>query len=353
MSDRRKSSNAASAGDSRYASNVMFAALLIVAAGIGIFAGAEIHHPSWSRKLTQKFPSLVSTFTVKRPPLLAKPVALAPSGPIGTWTDDPADLTNPNTAVNVSRLHKNGVSMILISGGFAGSRRAPTRHGVSDFVKMSGAVAGLNGTFFANASLEGTDNMMIGPSICGDETEVVIGPFDRRPALTRRPLVLLSPSRIKIVQYDPQTMDNAAGLRAQFPTLNDAFLGGVWLVHNAVAASPRRIASYHVKDANDYRRRAFFAVMMDGRPVLGATNCSVSSTMLAKALVAANVREAVLLDSGFSTSLVFQQDILVSGHSTADIPSRPVPQAVLLFGLPDHDSVTTASQNKINDADKT
>jgi hypothetical protein len=41
-----------------------------------------------------------------------------------------------------------------------------------------------------------------------------------------------------------------------------------------------------------------------------------------------------LLDSGFSTSLVFQDKILVTGHTSAGIPSRPVPQALLLYGTP-------------------
>ena len=43
------------------------------------------------------------------------------------------------------------------------------------------------------------------------------------------------------------------------------------------------------------------------------------------------IREAVLLDSGFSTSLVDDGNILVTGHTAPGIPSRPVPHAIVLF----------------------
>jgi hypothetical protein len=43
------------------------------------------------------------------------------------------------------------------------------------------------------------------------------------------------------------------------------------------------------------------------------------------------IREAVLLDSGFSTSLVWKDEILVSGHSRPDMPSRPVPHALVIM----------------------
>ncbi|HEY3332786.1 MAG TPA: phosphodiester glycosidase family protein [Capsulimonadaceae bacterium] len=275
--------------------------------------------------------------------LLAEPAKqLSTATPMTrAWSDEPADIPNPQALVEVQRQRKNGVSFILIAGGVAGSRRSATRHGVGDFVKEAGATAGLNGTFFANASLNGTDNMLIGPSLCGDEAQVVTGPFDKRPALRGRPLVMMSPMRTKIVSYDPEGMDDDVALRYAMPEVSDAFLGGVWLVHDGAAADDDRIATFHVKDCNDFRRRAFFAIMPDGRPALGATNCSVSSRQLARALADSDIREAVLLDSGFSTSLVFGENVLVSGHSTPTVPSRPVPQAVLLFG-----NAATASLNE-------
>jgi hypothetical protein len=127
-------------------------------------------------------------------------------------------------------------------------------------------------------------------------------------------------------------MDDDPSLRELLTSVSDIFLGGVWLVHNGAAADGARIASYHVHDANDFRRRAFFCVMPDGRPALGATTCVASSRQLARALAAYGIREAVLLDSGFSTSLVCGDKILVTGHTAPGIPSRPVPHSLLLFG---------------------
>ncbi|HEX5322247.1 MAG TPA: phosphodiester glycosidase family protein [Capsulimonadaceae bacterium] len=248
---------------------------------------------------------------------------------------DTADLPNPGVPIKIQRAEVDKVSLVLIEGGIVGTRRTPMRAGVRDIVDQCGASAGLNGTFFANASLRGTDNKLIGPSLCGDEQQATLSPFDKRPQLTGRPVVLMAPNRTRIVPYDPTTLDSDAGLRAALPGMTDAFLGGVWLVHNGVAASDEKMASFSVKDDNDYRRRAFFALMPDGRPVLGATDCSTSSRDLAAALQEAGVREAVLLDSGFSTSLVYKDQILVSGHSTKSIPSRPIPHALVLF---DHTS---------------
>jgi hypothetical protein len=37
------------------------------------------------------------------------------------------------------------------------------------------------------------------------------------------------------------------------------------------------------------------------------------------------------LDSGFSTSLVDGDKVLVTGHTSPGIPSRPVPHAIVLY----------------------
>jgi hypothetical protein len=264
------------------------------------------------------------------------PVDIAPP-------DDPnaADAANPNAPLSVQAVTSHGVPMMLISGGTAGTRRSPIRAEVDQIVAENGAKAGLNGTFFANASLTGTDNLLIGPSLCGDESSFVFSPFDRHPELAGRPMVLLAPSRTRIYPYDPSTMNDEAGLRSRLPGLTDAFLGGVWLVHNGVATGSDQEANYHIHDAEDPRRRAFFFITNDGQPGLGATTYVAKSSQIARALPSLGIREAVLLDSGFSTSLVCGSQILVTGHTSPGIPSRPVPHAILLFAsalptLPDN-----------------
>ena len=220
----------------------------------------------------------------------------------------------------------------------AQTRRSVLRCGVDRLVDQAGAQAGVNGTFFADASVQATDNVLIGPSLCGNEARAVFNRADNAGALPVRPLVLLSLGRTRIPPYDPQAMVDQSALAAHLPGLTDAFLGEVWLVHEDVAADRPRLDGFHVHDAEDPRRRAFFALMPDGRLVLGATTHVATSAQLACALPAANVRKAVLLDSGFSTSLVYGRKILVTGHTSRGIPSRPVPHALVLFGKPENDS---------------
>ena len=261
--------------------------------------------------------------------VLAPPVAAAPrDAQIGT------ELSNPQAPLRVVHERKAGVPFILIEGGVPQTRRSAFRCGVGEMVQEAGAQAGLNGTFFADASVAGTDNVLIGPSLCGNETKVVFNPEDRTALLIGRPLVLLSKNQTRLVPYQPQKIRTQNDLESWLPGLTDAFLGGVWLVHNGVAADRAQIDRFQVHDAEDPRRRAFFCLLPDGRPALGATTYVTPSANLAVALQSLGVHEAVLLDSGFSTSLVYGQKILVTGHTSPGIPSRPVPHALVLFGKP-------------------
>jgi hypothetical protein len=84
----------------------------------------------------------------------------------------------------------------------------------------------------------------------------------------------------------------------------------------------------------DPRRRAFFGVTDGGEVLLGGSLEVVSTEKLAQAAAAAGAAEAVLLDSGFSTSIVFDGKIIVTGHTARNLPSRPVPHAIVLSGTP-------------------
>ncbi len=244
------------------------------------------------------------------------------------------DLPNPHAPLLVIHARERGVPFILIEGGVPQTRRSSLRCGVGEMVQEAGAQAGLNGTFFVNASVQGTDNALIGPSLCGNEAKAVFNPEDRTALLVGRPLVLLSKNQTRLVPYNPATMGTQEDLESWLPGLTDAFLGGVWLVHSGKAAGRAEIDMFQVHDAEDPRRRAFFCLLPDGRPALGATTYVTPSADLALALQSIGVREAVLLDSGFSTSLVYGKKILVTGHTSPGIPSRPVPHALVLFGKP-------------------
>ena len=103
---------------------------------------------------------------------------------------------------------------------------------------------------------------LIGPSLCGNETKAVFNPEDRTALLVGRPLVLLSKAQTRLVPYQPQPRwEPKSDLESWLPGLTDAFLGGVWLVHNGVAADRAQIERYQVHDAEDPRRRAFFCLL--------------------------------------------------------------------------------------------
>ena len=263
------------------------------------------------------------------------------------------DLANPQAPLLIIQAREQGVPFILIEGGVPQTRRAALRRGVGEMVQEAGAQAGINGTFFVNASVAGTDNTLIGPSMCGNESKAVFNPQDRPLLLVGRPLVLLSKTQTRLIPYDPATMQTQDALESWLPGLTDVFLGGVWLVHNGQAADRAKIDTFQVHDAEDPRRRAFFCLLPDGRPALGATTYVTPSSKLAVALQSIGVREAVLLDSGFSTSLVYGKKILVTGHTSPGIPSRPVPHALVLFGKPAPDvprSVLMASLKTMHSA---
>jgi hypothetical protein len=78
------------------------------------------------------------------------------------------------------------------------------------------------------------------------------------------------------------------------------------------------------------RRRAALGVDSKGRFLLAATDYSVDSVHLAASLAKLDVREAVLLDGGFSTAVVWKGIALVNGHSTKGMPSRTVPHTLAI-----------------------
>src|SRR5579862_367919 len=145
---------------------------------------------------------------LKRVPRVAAPAQVPAVTLVPAPSIDTADLSNPGFPIKIERSEINHISLVMIEGGTAGTRRSPVRVGVRDIVNEFGAAAGLNGTFFADATLSGTDNKLIGPSLCGNEQQATLGPFDKRPQLTGRPLVLMAANRTRIVPYDPATMDS-------------------------------------------------------------------------------------------------------------------------------------------------
>lgn len=227
-----------------------------------------------------------------------------------------------------------GVKLALVSGGRPQSSMSVLRESVSDFIKRtSGAVAGINGGFFAIAAINSTDNQMVGPIKTSADTEVKPDADESRwPKLHNRPIVVWGPKTFAIVPYNPGLMSTDEAFKQFMPDITDTFMAGVWLVHDGVAQTKDAMSVFGSKDIQDPRRRAFLGIMADGQIVIGASKESCGSAKLAEAIAAAGLKEAVLLDSGFSTSLVYGEKIMASGHSTQAQPSRPVPHAIVLLG---------------------
>jgi peptidoglycan/xylan/chitin deacetylase (PgdA/CDA1 family) len=229
-----------------------------------------------------------------------------------------------------------GTKLGMVRGGLPAAVQDPdgSRKSVGEFVQLRpGAVAGMNGTFFANSQLRGTDNTMIGP--CLTSQEGIFRPEKdptRLVKLRNRPLVVWGPTGIAVVPFNDAIMNDEMSLRTFMPDMTDCFLGGAWIVHAGMARTKEEMSAYSARDFNDPRRRAFFGVTADGQVVLGGSLEVVTTEKLAEAVAEAGVQEAVLMDSGFSTSIVYDGKIIVTGHTAKNLPSRPVPHSIVLAG---------------------
>jgi hypothetical protein len=137
-----------------------------------------------------------------------------------------------------------GVKLGMVRGGQPATVQDPTgsRKSVGRVCSAeAGAVAGMNGTFFANSMLRGTDNTMIGP--CLTSHEGIFRPEadpTRLAKLRNRPLVLWGPSGIAFVPFNDAIMNDELSLRTFMPDMTDCFLGGAWIVTRVSPAQKRR-----------------------------------------------------------------------------------------------------------------
>lgn len=226
-----------------------------------------------------------------------------------------------------------GVKLAMIKGGLPVSKMTiEGRQSVLEFVQQNQAAAGINGTFFAMAAVQGTSNEMIGPILSEGAPSMVVDNYPERLRIIRnRPMMLWDKSRMVILPFGDR-LNNPDGLKAILPEVSNAFVAGAWLVHGGEPRNEEQLLAFGPSDLMDPRRRVFIGMTAEGSMIIGASLGSVSSEKLAKMASEAGVKEAVLLDSGFSTSLVYGDKIIASGHSTPTEPSRQVPHAILLMG---------------------
>ncbi len=254
-------------------------------------------------------------------------VNLAWGGPkLPSWNPG-FDFTAPIEKVKTTI---DNTPFIFISGGRPITIHHKTRGQVPEILAGTEAVAAVDGGFF---SLEFLDsNTMIGPVYSTSTGQFIPGRDWEIARIKDRPLVLISPTAVRYIPFDPAKHNTLEGLQAEMPDVTDAFVAAAWLVKDS---QPRPYNSFgKLFDFNAARHRAFWGINQSGQPMIGVSTEPIGSVDLGAALAKAGFREAVMLDSGASTSLAYK------GQSLVGYTPRPVPHVVAL--LP---SNTTANRS--------
>lgn len=229
-----------------------------------------------------------------------------------------------------SEFEDGQVRMKYIRGGRLSGLRLMGRRDVPSFVQAAGAAAGLNGTFFSDARVNSAGAGIVGPIMNRFGPGFAPGLPGDRERIAGRPLVVMSPEKMAFLPFRPNLALDAEGVERLLPGATDCFIAGAWLVHRGRPLDREELESFRLSNIFDFRPRAVVGVDDQGRPFLGAASTGNESDRLAETLVKLGLQECVLLDSGFSTSLVWGREVLVSGIRRKDMPARPVPHALLL-----------------------
>lgn len=225
------------------------------------------------------------------------------------------------TPVERKRYEVGNHTLTLISGGRPVTIHANSRYQVPEILAGTNAIGAVDGGFFSLKYLD--SNVMIGPVLSQSSRKFVPGNASENPLLNGRPLVLISPDHVRFVPFEASRHNTLAGVYRERPGVTDAFVAAAWLVRDGEAQPAASFGTLF--DFNEERHRAFWGIHRDGHPVIGVTHTMVGSVELGQLLHEAGLREAVMLDSGASTSLAHEGESLV-GY----IP-RPVPHVVALI----------------------
>ncbi len=223
------------------------------------------------------------------------------------------------------------VHLRWLSGGRLLSLRLNGRRDVPTIVGEAHAVGGLNGTFFSDARVNSAGAGIVGPIMNRFGPDFAPGLPGDRERIAGRPFVIIAGKQMAFIPFRPSLALDADAVQRLMPAATDCFVGGAWLVHEGRALTHDEIASFSLSNVFDFRPRAFMGINGQGRPFLGATSTGNQSDRVAETLEKLGIRECVLLDSGFSTSLTVGKSVLVTGLMRRDIPARPVPHALLLY----------------------
>jgi biofilm PGA synthesis lipoprotein PgaB len=221
----------------------------------------------------------------------------------------------------MEQLETEEVPLALITGGRPVTVHADSRYQLNEILSRTNATAAVDGAFF---SLEYLDsNVMIGPILSQATRTFVPGNASENPLLNGRPLALIGPDQVKFVPFDANQHNTLHGIQSEMANVTDAFVGAAWLVRDG---EPQPADSFGTLfDFEAYRHRAFWGINNAGQPVIGVTKGRIDSVALGELLHQVGFRDAMMVDSGASTSLVYGEDLLV------DYEPRPVPHMIALL----------------------
>ncbi len=225
---------------------------------------------------------------------------------------------NFRSPIQLTRQTFDNIPLIIVSGGRPMTIHANSRYQVQEILANNKPIAGVAGGFF---SLEFLDsNQMIGPVMGSNTGKFIPGNNGDNVRLQNRPLVLISPKEVKFIPFDYKKHNTLSGVQAEIPDVTDAFVAAAWLVRDGQPQPAKAFGNLFDFDAE--RHRTFWGIGKDGRPMIGVSTEMVDSVRLGKILEQAGYQDAVMLDSGASTSLAYQ------GESLVGYTPRPVPHVV-------------------------
>ena len=229
--------------------------------------------------------------------------------------------TDFSSQVAVNKTTIDNTYLVLVSGGRPITIHAKSRYQVGEILAGTEAIAGVDGGFFSLKFLD--SNIMIGPVLSQINNTFVPGNPSENPRLNNRPLVLISPQTVKFIPFDAEKHNTLEGIQAEMPNVTDAFVASAWLVKDAQPQPAETFGNLYGFDAK--RRRAFWGINQSGQPTIGVAPYNVDSITLGAVLAKAGLRDAIMLDSGDSASLVYK------GESQVPYTPRPVPHVVALL----------------------
>lgn len=238
----------------------------------------------------------------------------------GPSLPSPGNAFRFETAIELNKIKVGNVPLMLATGGRPVTIHAKSRYQVAKIIAGTNAIAAVDGGFFSLELLN--SNVMVGPVLSQSTGKFVAGNVKEIRRIAGRPLVLISPAEVKYIPFNADKHNTLAGLQAELPNLTDAFVAAAWLVKDG---KPQPTESFgNLFDFAAARDRAFWGIDQVGRAVVGVSGDFVDSVSLGKALSQSGLRDAVMLDSGASASLVFE------GKSQMSYEPRPVPHVVAL-----------------------